>query len=250
VVAAIGRIRPAESDTDKSFLMVCVTDGEENESERDWLSLREAIQARQATDRWTFVFWLPPGMKASFVARSGVYEGNVNEWAGTEIEKVRAVTQSAGTNYFAQRSRGVRSSKTFFAPDASKIGAAELSRLTDVTNLVRTLEVKESGKQIIEGWINVKTGGKFRPGRSFFELMKREDEVQSYKLLLLRSRTTKRVYADGPTLTVRAALGLPDQTVPIEPGNHGGFQILVQSMSSNRILPYGTTVVFYEGAVQ
>lgn len=241
-VLEAGQRALCDTDPDKSFVMVVLTDGQENASYNSASQLREFIRKQQATDRWTFVFLVPRGYKQNFVSLSGVYDGNVREW--DNIEDARRELIAGAQNYMQARSRGLRSTKSWFTTDLSSVGKREISRLRDITNEVDTFTVERESN--IRDFVNAKTGGQFAPGRSFFEIMKKEKEIQDYKRLLIQDRTTKRIYADGNGLTVRQLVGLPDSgTVAIDPGNHANYVLFAQSTSLNRILPRGTKLTFW-----
>jgi len=239
VVEAAQRAK-CDRDAEKSFVVLCITDGHENQSKRTATDLRAFIAGETATDRWTFAFLVPKGEREMFIANSGVDPGNVREWDDIKVADVETVTATAG--FLRARRTGARSTKHYFSADLSAIDA-RLSELRDVTRDVDFWNVdKESD---IQTFINLKSKGKFAPGRSFFEVMKKEKRVEEYKKLLLQDRRTQKVYADGPKLSVRALCGFPEKgSIAIQPGNHGNFVLLAQSMSTNRILPRGTRVAF------
>lgn len=240
-------IRGAQRDVDPdvSFCMIVLTDGQENASSHTAHDLREKIVALQATDRWTFVFLVPPGYKNAFVAKSGVHEGNVREWSDA---RQASVELTAGTVAYTQaRAAGRRSVQTYFT-DASNITTLDLRNLKDVTGQVEVYLVSKEDR--IQPFIEQKRRHfrpSFTPGNAFYELMKREDEVQDYKKLLLLDKAEGKMYADGAHLTVRGLLGLPDLgTIKIDPGNHANYVVFVESRSVNRILPRGTRVAYWD----
>jgi hypothetical protein len=245
-VVKAGQRALCDRDPSTSFVMLVLTDGEENQSPAFGIhahELREFIRTQQGTDRWTFVFLVPKGYKARFVSESGVFEGNVREW--DDIEKAREEVTSGLRQYAEDRRSGARSSKNWFQTDLSKIAPADLSRLKDITSDVRSWAVEKESE--VMTFVNYKTGGRFKPGVSFFEIHKKEREFQDYKKLILFDKVTGRYYADGPTLTVRSLCGFPASgTVAIDPVNHASFLLLGQSMSTNRLLGRGTRLVFWE----
>jgi hypothetical protein len=280
-VIQAGKRAMCDTDHDKSFVMVVLTDGEENESRSRYgiveKDLQEFIRERQATDRWTFVFLVPKGYKDKFVRQSGVHEGNVQEW--DDINKAREELTAGTERYMEGRRQGRRSTKNWFTTDLSKITPADLAQLRDITDEVNawTVEAEEE----IALYVGVKTGGhleqlkdaqgnvvlhqrgtkkgqpvmhciggKFAAGRGFFEIMKKEKQIQDYKKFIIIDKTTKRVYADGPTRTVRNVCGFPEKgDVAVDPGNHANFVLAAQSTSTNRLLPRGTKLYFWPGAV-
>lgn len=230
---------------DTSFVMVVLTDGEENASKHSTSrDLQRFIKLHQASDRWTFVFLVPRGYKRNFVQLSGVHEGNVQEW--DNIENAREELTSGMSRYFTARASGAKSSRNWFTTDLSKITPTVLNELKDVTGEIDMWTVDKEAD--IQSFVNYKSSGRFLPGRSFFEVMKKEKQFQDYKKLLLMDKATKRIYADSKK-SVRSVCGFPDKgDVAIEPGNHGNFVLLAQSMSNNRILPRGTKIAFWPNA--
>lgn len=244
-VITAGQRALCDNDPDKSFVMVVLTDGEENSSTRYTAAdVQKFIKDRQATDRWTFVFLVPSGYKDKFVQMSGVYSGNVREW--NNIDEARKELTAGAQAYMTARTKGLRSSKAWFQTNLSNVSTGDLSQLKDITNEVSTWTIdKESN---IREYVNAKSGGRFEPGVSFFEIMKKEKQIQDYKKLLIQDRATKRIYADG-RISVRALCGLPTSgDVAVDPGNHANFVLFAQSTSTNRILPRGTKLTFWPNA--
>jgi hypothetical protein len=81
--------------------------------------------------------------------------------------------------------------------------------------------------------------GFYHPGSAYYQLMKKE-KVQFHKAIAIVDKATQKVYA-GPQ--ARQVLGLPDLDVTVVPGNHGNYDIFVQSTSNNRKLPRGTKLL-------
>ena len=244
-VIEAGRRALCDQDDEKSFVMVVLTDGEENESRRSDVELRDFIRQQQATDRWTFVFLVPRGYKSKFVQSSGVHEGNVREW--DNIEDARRELIAGAERYMTCRTMGERSSKTWFTTDLSSVSSRDLTKLSDVTGEVAMFTVdKESN---IREFVNAKVGT-LETGTGFYEIMKKETCFQDYKKLLIMDRATKRIYADGK-ISVRAMCGFPDTgDVAIDPGNHANFVLFGQSTSTNRILPRGTRLAHWPQAAK
>lgn len=244
-VLQAGQRALCDNDPDKSFVMVVLTDGEENASTRyGSYDLQKFIREQQATDRWTFVFLVPRGYKSKFVQTAGVHEGNVREW--DNIDEARRELIAGAQSYMTARTKGLRSSKNWFTTNLSNVSSGDLSQLKDITNEVSGWTVEKESN--IRDFVNAKSGGRFEPGVSFFEIMKKEKQIQDYKKLLIQDRATKRIYADG-RISVRTLCGLPTSgDVAIDPGNHANFVLFAQSTSTNRILPRGTKLTFWPGA--
>lgn len=226
-----------------AYLVLVVTDGQEYLSKRVTKEqLTKKISEKQGTDRWTFVFVTPPE-GVSFLNALGISSGNIHVWAATEagVETSTAATTSSISSYATQRAAGVTSTKTFYS-DASKVTKKDLKELKDVTGDVKVFEAKQEEKNIRE-FVERRLRKTSLKGSSFYQLMKTEKEVQDYKKLILRDKKTGTLYFGDK---IRSFLGLPDTgSVKLVPGNHGAFDVFVQSTSTNRIVPRGTSVIYY-----
>lgn len=237
---------PDASDENVSFLIFVTTDGEEMHSEK-WneFELRQAIQQLQATGRYTFVFRVPRGHAASISHRLGVPLGNVQEWGTTAagMAESTAATTAAVNQFYAARSAGQKSSTVFYASAA----AVDTSALKDITNDVSLYVVPQfdpaTTKLEIRDFILTKRM-KYLKGSAFYQLTKTEPRVQPSKLIAVRDRTTGKIYAGKEA---RQMLGLPtDRNVRLHPGDHGNFDLFIQSSSVNRHLVPGTGVIYWE----
>lgn len=245
IMIAGEQVDNCERATDTSVVMLILTDGQENCS-KNWSvpAVTDFIKRQQNTGKWTFAFLVPPGRKNALVSLLGVPAENVQEWA--KIEEAEVKTTGGTQTYLASRAQSkglVRTSATFFKTDLSKVGSADLSRLQDVTNdvTVYTVAKEQPVKEFVEA-----RGKQFGPGRAFYEVMKKESELQDYKALLVQDKSTGRIYSDNRTnFTVRDLLGMPRTgTIALEPGNHANYTLYAQSMSTNRKLPRGTKLAY------
>ena len=85
-------------------------------------------------------------------------------------------------------------------------------------------------------------------GAAFYLLMKPENEVQDHKQIAIRDKKTGVIYSG---VNARQMLGLPYHgTVKVVPGNHGGYDIFIQSTSVNRKLVKGTQVLYWDNVGQ
>lgn len=225
---------------DVSFLIIVVTDGEENSSKRwNGSSLSAKIKQLQATDRWTFTFRVPRGCGRT-LERLGIPSGNIMEWETTErgMEQSSVVTQSAVSNYFVARAKGVRGSSTFYA-DLSKPGAVKRD-LEEITHEVQLWAVTRGG-ELIREFVEAQ-GETYRTGAAFYQLSKSE-EVQGFKLICVRHKISGKVYAGE---NARVLLGLPrGGSIKVSPGSTGEYEVFVQSTSVNRKLIAGTSLIYW-----
>lgn len=233
---------PDADDPQVSFLVMTITDGHENNSKK-WTSktLANKIKQLQATDRWTFVFRVPRGY-TSALSQFGIPEGNILEWDQTQrgIEKSTGVTNEAFTNYFANRSQGVKSTQRFYA-ELKNISIKEVQlQLVDISQDVVIYPVAKADDGVaIKDFIEKKTT--FHKGCAFYQLIKSET-LQPTKEICIVDKKNGTIYSG---LNARQLLGLPSNTdVKLRPGDMGDYQIYVQSTSVNRKLA-GDTMVLY-----
>lgn len=235
------------TNEDVSFLIMAVTDGQENASRKySAQSIARKIQELQATDRWTFVFRVPRGYSRSLI-NMGIPAGNILEWDQTEqgVQVATRATEQAFTNYYSERSRGATMTKSFYTTDLSKVSKATVkSKLVDISKDVKFFDVTQTAQ--IKPFIEKQTGKSYVAGTAFYQLMKKEDEVQDYKQIALRDKKSGGVYSG---VEARNILGLPHNgTVKVAPGNHGAYDIFIESTSVNRKLIPGTQVMYWKDA--
>jgi hypothetical protein len=240
---------PDASNPEVSFLVMAITDGHENASKRyNARSLADKIRRLSATDRWTFVFRVPRGHGRN-LARLGIPEGNILEWDQTE----RGVTQAAKrdaeafTEYFKGRSAGIGATSKFYT-DLSNVTSKDVATvMEDVSKEVLVLPVGVNDNAVqIRPFVETRLGRPMKKGAGFYQLTKTEPIVQDYKKILIRDKTTQSIYHGA---AARQMLGLPTYgNIRLAPGNHGNFDIFVQSTSVNRKLAAGTNLIYWENA--
>lgn len=249
---------PDAKDSDVSFLVMVLTDGVENSSKKwNGRQIGDRIVRLMDTDRWTFTFRVPYGSKRN-LERLGIPAGNIIEWEQTErgMRQSTEVTMAATSNYFQGVSRGVRSTNAFYA-DANSLTKSEVkSAMTNISGEVRiwtvtdydTTKADRDGNWFAEiaPFVEQKTRDFYVRGTAFYELNKTEKAVQGSKLIVIRSKKDGSVYAGQ---SARDLLGIPTGgTIKLAPGDHGNWEIYVQSTSSNRHLLEGTKVLYWKNA--
>jgi hypothetical protein len=237
---------PDANDPEVIFLLNIITDGEENSSKISGYILGEKIRKLQATDRWTFVFRVPRGQKR-ILAKFGIPEGNILEWDQTEegMEAATYTTMAATQDFYEARSRGVKSTRAFYSNLADVKPSTVAKVAQDITKDVQLLKVgsKDHDKEIFEFCMN--KIGIYKKGCAFYELSKTESNVQDYKRICIQNKTTQKVYSGAGT---RSLLGLPEfGNVKLIPGDHGDYDIFIQSTSTNRKVKSGTRVLYWAG---
>ena len=228
-------------DNEDARLVIVISDGEENKSRNiNKLKFKTLIDSINAKDNWSLAFQLPRQYVNRFSDTFGVSLDNIQPWDLTQqgTETASQGTQSAVQNYYAVRSTGAKSVKTFYKDITTNAPQILPSQLQDATYAFKEFEVKEEAP--IKDFLEKKTRKAYVIGSGYYQLMKSE-KVQPTKRVLLVDKTTKRIYG-GPS--ARKAIGLDSTPAKVTPGNHGNYEIYVQSASPNRKLPRGTKVLF------
>lgn len=225
-----------------SFLVSVTTDGQEMHS-RKWNEaiLREKIRQLQATGRWTFAFRVPSGYR-HYVNVLGIPEGNIQEWDTTAKGMAEATvkTQAAVSQYFKARTGGARGSSTFYT-DASKV---DVTALTDISSKVTLYVVPDADMGIQIRDFILKHRMRYLKGSAFYQLTKTESKVSHTKMIAIRQRATGKIFSGAEA---RSMIGMPtDANARLHPGDHGEYDIFIQSESVNRKLAAGTGVLYWE----
>ena len=240
---------PDANEKDVSFLVIVITDGQENDSTH-WnaKTLGAKIKQLQNTDRWTFTFRVPRGERWTLQSL-GIPDGNICEWDQTEeglrsstLDTVRGVD-----NYFTGRSKGISSSRGFYA-DLRDVSTGDLrKKLGNISKQVEVYPVKNAGSEIRTFCeYNVCGEGNYIKGAAFYELTKSE-KVQDYKMIVVYDKVSGKYFGG---VEARQMLGLPDfGEVKLKPGDHGQCDIFIQSTSVNRKLVKGTKLIWWPDAV-
>jgi len=237
---------PDANDPDVSFLIIVTTDGGENSSKK-WtgVSLSNKIRELQNTDRWTFVFRVPRGETRN-LTRFGIPSGNIQEWDQTAhgVTVSTQATTAAFNDYYTERSRGVKSTSTFYASAANVTVAEAKAQLKDISAEITMWPVlhNENGAEI-RPFVEKRLNKPMLKGSAFYLLNKTESKVQENKLIIIRDSKDGTVYY-GPA--ARQMIGLPTVgNARVVPGAHGNWEIYIQSTSVNRKLVTGSCVMYW-----
>lgn len=234
--------RQHEEGDNVSYLIMVITDGEENAS-RTWgaYSLKKEIERLQASGNWSFVFRVPYGQKDRIVYNLGVPSANVIEWDGrteSSLAKTTKVQTQSLDGYYNMRAVGQTQSQSFFAT-MSADDATIKSSLQDLTNEVWLWPVTQEAqiRDFVEQHIPSYTKGK-----AFYQLTKSE-EVQGYKDLIIQSKVDGKIYGGDDA---RALLNLPQTvgTIRVRPGQTGNYDVFIKSTSVNRKLLPNTRLLY------
>jgi hypothetical protein len=239
---------PDYGNPNVSFLVLTTTDGQEMHSKKYSAdTLARKIAGLQANGRWTFVFRVPEGKSNTITDRLGVSRENIQEWGTTTegMAKSTAATVQAFDKFYATRAAGKTSSTVFYA-DASAVSTKVLqSTLKDISKEVSLYVVPKEDAGIEIRPFVLKHRMEYLKGSAFYQLTKTEARVQETKLILIRERAyPNRVYSGTEA---RQMIGLPTKgNVRLHPGDHGNFDLFIQSTSINRKLVGETGVIYWK----
>lgn len=233
---------PDYHDQNVSFLVITTTDGrEEHSSKYDRYKLASKIRELQATGRWTFVFRVPKGYKDS-VSSLGVPLDNIQEWGTTQqgMAESTAQTTAAVNSYFTARASGAKSSTVFYA-NAQAVNVAALTDISKDVSLY-VVDAADNGIQIRD--FILKHRMEYLKGAAFYQLTKTEPRITPNKLIAIRDRSNGKIYSGKEA---RDMLGLPHTSnARLHPGDHGNYDLFIQSESVNRKLVGGTGVLYWK----
>ena len=242
---------PDYDNKDVSFLMLVLTDGEENRSIL-WKSfgLSEKIKNLNKTEKWTIVFRVPKGYKSS-INGLNIPKDNIIEWDVTntkELETSTTIQTKSIDNYLTERSKGIRKSTTFYT-NTENLSTQKLKKeLTDISyeliswKIQTDFEAKE-----ISAFFENKTGKKFIPGTCFHSLTnKRNNEINKDKQFIIKNKKTNKYYF-GDLDYLKELLKLPKNiNFKLAPESVSNYEIFIQSKSYNRKLVVGTELLYWE----
>jgi hypothetical protein len=118
---------PDSNEEKTSFLVVVVTDGEENSSQKYGLRnegperMAALIKELEETKRWTFVYLCANVDPTKIQKTLGLSANNVRGFAASShgVQTISADTSDSMTQYFTGRSRGMTSTPDFYNPSKS-----------------------------------------------------------------------------------------------------------------------------------
>jgi hypothetical protein len=235
---------PDSDSPEVSFLVMAITDGQENRS-NIWRAdqLRVKIHELQGTDRWSFAFRVPVGYASTLQSKLGIPAGNILEWEQTTegFERAAGATATAFRSYTASLAQGQRSTQRFYS-DLSGIKPSVVRReLVNISDKVVIWNVTTPQPVAIKAFCEAKNGEPYVKGRAYYELAKTET-VQDYKELIIRHKRGGAVYSGH---AARDLLGLPLYgSFRLSPGDHGDYELFVQSTSLNRVLHPGSKLLY------
>ena len=235
---------------DTSFVISVITDGYENQSVDPGVpTTLRLIEEKTATDRWTFTFLVPNGNEEKFSRSYRIPRGNVQGWDAKTARgaKDAFIVSSAayGELFKAKTVRGAgkkMSSRSFYSDTSDLTVRNARSSLSEITKQVEFITHVRDGAKIKD--VVLDSGKEWIKGAAFYQLIKTEKKVQDYKLVALRVKTSGKVYC-GQEARDMLGIGGAVGTVRLVPGDHGKFDVFIQSTSVNRKIPAGTEVMYW-----
>jgi len=225
---------------DHAFLFYVITDGEENDSGIDKDDFRRLLS--NLKDNCTVTCMVPDQRGVYEAKKFGFPKNNIAIWSTTDegIREVGKVTRSAMNSYMDMRAKGVRSTSNFYHTDLGNVTKTQVKRTLDELKpsqyrILRVGNKDEVIKPFIERWLKQE----YRIGQGYYELVKTE-EIQGGKAVCIQHKQDGRVYGGQEA---REVLQLPSYTLKVKPGDHGDWNIFVQSTSVNRKLPAHTSLL-------
>ncbi len=221
-----------ELSGDHAFLMYVLTDGAENRSKNSSQALAGKIQSLK--DNWTVAVFVPDQNGKFEAKKFGFPADNIATWDTTAKglseagETIKATTET----FMTARSAGIRGYKNLFnlAPVTKQAVTQSLTKLH--FGQFRMHEVKE--KTAIAPFVEKLTNRPYKLGEGFYQLTKPDKSV------CLFDKKSKSLYTGKEARTL---LKLPDYEVKVSPVNHPDYEIFVQSMSVNRNLMPGSSLL-------
>lgn len=230
---------------DTTFVVSVITDGQENSSQNPGVSATiRKMEEKIRSDRWTFTFLVPNGYVKHFSRLYKIPIGNIQGWdertaSGTETAFVQ--TSRGFSNYFVSKSKGVKATSSFYSDVSDLTVRKARTELSEITGSVKFIKAKDTC-QIRQCILD--EGLEWIKGAAFYQLIKTEKKVQPYKMVALRVKTSGKVYC-GEQAREMLGIGNLSTTVRLVPGDHGKFDVFIQSTSVNRKIPAGSEVLYW-----
>lgn len=230
---------------DHAFLVIGMTDGDENSSRRKGGELSKRIAA--LGDNWTVACLVPDNRGKNAAERFGFPAGNVSIWdmsKSVEMSVGSQVSQMT-TNFMTGRAKGIRGTKSVFVElDVKNLTeTAVATKLTEVDpSKFLVFDVRPTEHRMELRPFIAARGQQFTIGSSYYKLTKKET-VQRNKEIAIRNKRTSQVFS-GPN--ARKLLGLPDQEVKVDAASTPDYDIFIQSNSVNRKLEQGTELLYFK----
>jgi hypothetical protein len=236
---------PDYADPEVSFLVFVTTDGRDEHSKvYNRSRIVDLIRSLNKDGRWTIVCRVPKGLRYS-LDNLDIPAGNIQEWETTEagMRASTVATQSAVDTYFRDKASGKKSSTVFYA-DATNVNTNALQEIDMKGEKIAlyVIDPQDNGIEIMPFILTKRQ--QYLKGAAFYQLTKTEARIQPDKEIILRDRKTGKLYG-GPS--ARKAIGLDTiNNARLHPGDHGNYDVFIQSESINRKLVGGSGLLYWE----
>lgn len=249
-ITDLQRVAADNGDTnnpDVAYLVIVITDGmDENYlGRRD--EAKEALLSKltknlQGDGRWTFGYNVPPGRKYKIFERLNLPEDNVREWERSSrgVQETKTAGGISTETYFAARGLGQTQVTNLYKVQTDLSKGVDTSKLTDVSRGFKAIPVP--GEEMIGPFLSEKTKGQYIIGSGYYQLTKKE-KIQPSKNILIRKKGEKTIYGGQEAKQVLGLHTGPNDVNVVTPGNHGDYDVFVQSRTVNRKLVRGTTLL-------
>jgi hypothetical protein len=166
------------------------------------------------------------------------------EWEQTDrgVATAAKTDQAAFTQFFKARSAGEKSTRKFYT-DLTNVSTHDVATsMRDISSEVVILPVTQD--VAIRPFVEKQLGKPMKKGAGFYPITRIEPIIQDYKRIMIRDKATQAVYEGA---AARQMLGLPTSgNIRLAPGDHGQFDLFIQSTSVNRKLKAGTQLIYWE----
>lgn len=230
---------PNADDPSTSFLVIALTDGEENASTRyNKTRLAALLNETEKDGRWTVAFHVPKGGR-NYLTNFGIKPENIREWEQTKrgVDETSNTTAIGISGFFDARATGKTKVDKFFT-DLSKVSVTQVkTKLVDVSKQYKLFTVDR--EVAIKEFVEEKTKKPYVLGSAFYELTKPETvQPQKDVLIVERGKEKNAIYGG---VSARDMLGLPQGAhAKLTPANLSIWRPLIKSTSPNRKLVRGT----------
>lgn len=158
---------PDANDKDTSYLVVCLSDGDENSSHASGTEVSKRLEALQATGRWTFTYLGCSAGDLTKMRAMGISAGNSRgfSYSAAGVESTSALNCAATSNYFTARSTGSSSVNNLYDQAEAQLGtfpSVQVNTPITVTQGPANLIINPMTNTVVSAWMptDVKTPDK------------------------------------------------------------------------------------------
>ncbi len=222
---------------DNSYLLFCLTDGCENNSNANPSELKQKINS--LNENWTVAILVPDQSGVFEAKKAGFPAENISIWNtdAKGVDEMERVIRETTNTYMTSRASGIRGTKSLFKLNVNLSTKEIRNKLNELkSNEYELLSVHKDSpiSDFVKGWM-----GDYRKGSAYYQLTKPE-MVQSYKQLVIENKANGKIYSG---YNARKLLNLPDYELKVSPGDFNEYEVFIQSTSANRRLIKGTKLV-------